>query len=353
MLERALKSLQLMVHRSGSVDGEGDGSGLMVDLPRPTWRRRLEAEGLDPAAADEARFTVAHIFFDSPAEAERGVPLILTLLGEHGFEVVWSGEGTVDRGALGPRAAETPPIFWQIACLAGEPGAPASRGCYRAMVAIEREVDCHVASFSANDAVYKVQGQPEVIPRFYPEMQEEDFALLADHRPQPLLDEHVPDLQPGAAVLDPRPQRRDQHDRPAPRAERAARPADHPRRLGQPGPQPPARGPDLREGPLAAGGGRVRPAADPRRGPPPAGEAPGPLRPLPRGAGPVRPGAGRAGLAEPPTRWSSRWTPWACARSGGSRPTSSTSSPPSRASSRSPSSRATPPRWRRARRSPS
>ena len=185
MLERALKSLQLMVHRSGSVDGEGDGSGLMVDLPRPTWRRRLEAEGLDPAAADEARFTVAHIFFDSPAEAERGVPLILTLLGEHGFEVVWSGEGTVNRGALGPRAAETPPIFWQIACLAGEPGAPASRACYRAMVAIEREVDCHVASFSANDAVYKVQGQPEVIPRFYPEMQEEDFAssrIIAHNR---------------------------------------------------------------------------------------------------------------------------------------------------------------------------
>ncbi|HEX2507480.1 MAG TPA: hypothetical protein VHK23_04090, partial [Miltoncostaeaceae bacterium] len=48
MLERALSSLELMVHRSGSVDGEGDGSGLMVDLPRPTWRRRLQAAGLDP-----------------------------------------------------------------------------------------------------------------------------------------------------------------------------------------------------------------------------------------------------------------------------------------------------------------
>ncbi len=185
MLERALTSLQMMVHRSGSVDGEGDGSGLMVDLPRPTWRRRLEGEGLDPAAADDARFTVAHIFFDSPDEAERGVPLILALLGEHGFEVVWSGEGTVNRGALGPRAAETPPIFWQIACLADEPGALASRACYRAMVAIERDVNCHVASFSANDAVYKVQGQPEVIPRFYPEMQDPDFGssrIIAHNR---------------------------------------------------------------------------------------------------------------------------------------------------------------------------
>lgn len=185
MLERALSSLQMMVHRSGSVDGEGDGSGLMVDLPRPTWRRRLEAEGHDPAAADDRRFTVAHIFFDSSANAEGQVPRIEALLRQHRFEVLWSREGTVDRGALGPRAAETPPIFWQIACLAAEPGGPASTACYRAMVEIEREVDCHVASFSANDAVYKVQGQPEVIPRFYPEMQEPDFAssrIIAHNR---------------------------------------------------------------------------------------------------------------------------------------------------------------------------
>ncbi len=49
----------------------------------------------------------------------------------------------------------------------------------------ERDIDCHVASFSANDAVYKVQGQPEVIPRFYPEFAEDDFAasrIIAHNR---------------------------------------------------------------------------------------------------------------------------------------------------------------------------
>ena len=99
--------------------------------------------------------------------------------------MLWSGEGTVDRGALGPRASETPPIFWQIACLASEPGSAASTNCYRAMVQIEQELDCHVASFSANDVVYKVQGQPEVIARFYPEMAEPDFAssrIIAHNR---------------------------------------------------------------------------------------------------------------------------------------------------------------------------
>jgi glutamate synthase (NADPH/NADH) large chain len=185
IVERALTSLQMMVHRSGSVDGEGDGSGLLVDLPRPTWRRRLEREGLDPAAADDLRFTVAHIFFDTTEAAETQVPRIEAVVSEHGFEVLWSGEGTVDRSALGPRASETPPVFWQIACVASEPGSPASTSCYRAMVQIEQDLDCHVASFSANDAVYKVQGQPEVIPRFYPEMAEPDFAssrIIAHNR---------------------------------------------------------------------------------------------------------------------------------------------------------------------------
>jgi glutamate synthase (NADPH/NADH) large chain len=185
LLDRALTSLQMMVHRSGSVDGEGDGSGLLVDLPRPTWRRRLEAEGLDPAGADDPRFTVAHLFFDTADTADQEVPHLEAIVRDNGFEILWSGEGTVDRSALGPRAAETPPVFWQIACLAAEPGTAASKACYRAMVRMEREIDCHVASFSANDAVYKVQGQPEVIPRFYPEMAEPDFGssrIIAHNR---------------------------------------------------------------------------------------------------------------------------------------------------------------------------
>lgn len=184
MVERALTSLQMMVHRSGSVDGEGDGSGLLVDLPRPIWRRRLAEEGHDAGLADDPRFTVAHIFFDTPEDVDAMVPAVESVIREHGFDILMSREGTVDRGALGPRASETPPIFWQIACLAGG-DEPASTACYRAMARMEHDLDCHVASFSANDAVYKVQGQPEVIARFYPEMQDPEFAssrIIAHNR---------------------------------------------------------------------------------------------------------------------------------------------------------------------------
>ncbi|MFN8110908.1 MAG: glutamate synthase, partial [Thermoleophilia bacterium] len=185
MVEHALVALQMMVHRSGSVDGEGDGSGLLIDLPRPLWSRRLAEAGHDPALATDPAFVVGHVFFDSEEAAETQGARLQQMMTNRGFTILWCGEGEVDRSALGPRAAETPPVFWQIAALADDPGLAASRECYRAMVEFERELDCHVASFSANDVVYKVQGQPEVIPQFYPEMREPDFAasrIIAHNR---------------------------------------------------------------------------------------------------------------------------------------------------------------------------
>ena len=128
---------------------------------------------------------MGHVFFESEQAAHDQVERLHQILAARGFELLWSGEGLVDRSALGPRAAETPPVFWQIAALADEGGRSASRDCYEAMVQFERDIDCHVASFSANDAVYKVQGQPEVIPRFYPEFAEDDFAasrIIAHNR---------------------------------------------------------------------------------------------------------------------------------------------------------------------------
>ena len=187
MLEHALTSLQMMVHRSGSVDGEGDGSGLMVDLPRPTWRRRLEREGARRRRAPTTRASPWRTSSSTaPRAASAQVPRIEEIVAEHGFEVLWSGEGTVDRGALGPRAAETPSGLL-AARLPGARGRHRRRdrllpgdGADRARARLPRRL-----ASRRNDAVYKVQGQPEVIPRFYPEMQEPDFAssrIIAHNR---------------------------------------------------------------------------------------------------------------------------------------------------------------------------
>ena len=44
-LKRALAALSIMGHRSGEVNGEGDGCGVLTDIPRLLWAQALEHEG--------------------------------------------------------------------------------------------------------------------------------------------------------------------------------------------------------------------------------------------------------------------------------------------------------------------
>ena len=44
-LKRALAALGIMGHRSGDVNGEGDGCGVMTDIPRRLWAESLERRG--------------------------------------------------------------------------------------------------------------------------------------------------------------------------------------------------------------------------------------------------------------------------------------------------------------------
>src|SRR4051812_39042005 len=46
---RVLHALATMHHRSGEIDGEGDGCGILTDIPRALWARDLAALGIDPA----------------------------------------------------------------------------------------------------------------------------------------------------------------------------------------------------------------------------------------------------------------------------------------------------------------
>src|SRR5919198_5472789 len=45
-VKRTLEALARMGHRTGEVEGEGDGAGLQTDIPRERWAKRLEAAGL-------------------------------------------------------------------------------------------------------------------------------------------------------------------------------------------------------------------------------------------------------------------------------------------------------------------
>ena len=54
-MELALANLEKMLHRAGSVDGEGDGCGILVDIPRKLWAEEVRS-GAFPD--DEHSYTV-------------------------------------------------------------------------------------------------------------------------------------------------------------------------------------------------------------------------------------------------------------------------------------------------------
>ena len=60
--KRALGALSHMGHRTGFVDGEGDGAGVQTDIPRQIWARNLSRSGLRSSLAVDPRFWVGHCF---------------------------------------------------------------------------------------------------------------------------------------------------------------------------------------------------------------------------------------------------------------------------------------------------
>ncbi len=60
-LKRALAALSIMGHRCGEVNGEGDGCGVMTDIPRLLWAQALEHEGKPGWLAEDRRFFVGHL----------------------------------------------------------------------------------------------------------------------------------------------------------------------------------------------------------------------------------------------------------------------------------------------------
>src|SRR5689334_12553231 len=64
-LKRAMTALSIMGHRSGEVNGEGDGCGVMTDIPRLLWAQALEKAGKPGWLAEDRRFFVGHLMLSN------------------------------------------------------------------------------------------------------------------------------------------------------------------------------------------------------------------------------------------------------------------------------------------------
>ncbi len=173
----ALESLQKMLHRAGNVDGEGDGCGLLVDIPTKIWAEEVRQGGHNPSLALDDAFAVAHVFVERSQDLEKVRHGARELLGKAGFRILAERVGAVDSAALGPTAREEEPQFWQFAGLVPE-AAETDRSCFNLKVALEEKLGVHVASFSGRTCVYKVMGAPKVLGGYYPDLSDERFETI-------------------------------------------------------------------------------------------------------------------------------------------------------------------------------
>ena len=70
-IELAIPALQKMLHRAGNVDGEGDGCGLLLDLPRKIWAEEVRSGGHDPSLTLDDAFAVAHVFIERSQDVQK------------------------------------------------------------------------------------------------------------------------------------------------------------------------------------------------------------------------------------------------------------------------------------------
>lgn len=178
-VKRTIEGLARMGHRTGYIDGEGDGVGIMTDIPRQLWTKRLAHKGLRASLATNRDFWIAHVFI-SAADRTRSATIVDQIcqqITEAGLHVIYDGAGLTNSNVLGPNAEKNEPVFWQIAGLRGQvPQEDLNKTIFNLQTQIERNLGVHFPSFSSHSVVYKVQGTVEILRRYYPELRDPDYA---------------------------------------------------------------------------------------------------------------------------------------------------------------------------------
>jgi glutamate synthase (NADPH/NADH) large chain len=175
VLDGVLAGMAALAHRSGLVDGEGDGAGVLTDIPRALWADQLRAAGRDASLVRSGRFAIGHLFVP-PSDGVADQAAVRRGLQRHGIEILVERDGTTDGSVLGPRGKTEEPRFWQLALLAPSYDGPGSRALYEAAVEIERLTGVTVVSFSRHTVVYKLRGAGDQLPRYFADLGDPRFA---------------------------------------------------------------------------------------------------------------------------------------------------------------------------------
>lgn len=174
-LKRAMNALARMGHRTGFVEGEGDGAGVQTDIPRQIWNGRLSRAGLRSSLATHPGFWVGHCFIDPAANLDSIRDALSLHFNQAGLNLLMDFTGDVRLEALGQQGRATAPVFMQLAGVVDDPEGLAAR-LLQVQTTLETTLPVHFASLSSDTVVYKVRGSVEALPRFYHDLQDRNFS---------------------------------------------------------------------------------------------------------------------------------------------------------------------------------
>ena len=210
----ALVALQKMLHRAGNVDGEGDGCGVMVDIPRRIWAEEVRKGGHAPRSRSTPPSRSARVRRAQRRTSSKVQHDARQLLGRGGMRILAERQDEVDTLALGPDRARG-----GAALLAVRRPRARRDGRDRALFELALELEERARPprrlVLGGDLRLQGDGRAEGAQRL---LQRPRRPALRDRGaawPQPLLDQHLAVVHARPAVLGARPQRRDQHDRAA------------------------------------------------------------------------------------------------------------------------------------------
>src|SRR5258707_9499656 len=174
-VKRTLSALGRMGHRTGEVAGEGDGSGLLTDIPRTIWAQTMQSIDQKGDLANDPNFFVIHLFLPQ-TNAQEIVEQIAERAQLSVLQILYSEPGRTRPEMLGPLARAQEPVFWQIAGYApGRDARDANARLFDFQLQIERDLPVHVVSCSTHTVVYKVRGHADTLLKYYPDLRDPEF----------------------------------------------------------------------------------------------------------------------------------------------------------------------------------
>lgn len=180
-LQRTVEALIKMGHRAGGVGGEGDGCGVLTDIPRLLWREILAQADYAQDLAEAPEFAVGHLLLPRTlpkSDLEDLQQRISEMFTACGCRVLLQRPMPVRSEILSASARDSEPLIWQVAMTVPDV-AEGPALLYRLHVALEDELQIQVASLSQRTTAYKVHGAPEMLARYYPDLKRRDFLSAA------------------------------------------------------------------------------------------------------------------------------------------------------------------------------